>query len=77
VLEVWTDQPGVQLYSGNQLTGQLRGKSGRLYRAGDALCLETQHFPDSPNRPDFPSTALRPQETFRTSTIFRLTTDRA
>jgi aldose 1-epimerase len=76
VLEVWTDQPGVQFYSGNHLTGQLRGKAGRLYRAGDALCLETQHFPDSPNHPDFPSTVLHPQETFRTSTIFRITTDR-
>jgi aldose 1-epimerase len=76
VLEVWTDQPGVQFYSGNQLTGQLRGKSGRLYRAGDALCLETQHFPDSPNRPEFPSTRLGPQETFGTATVVRLTTDR-
>jgi aldose 1-epimerase len=77
VLEVWTDQPGVQVYSGNQLMGQLRGKAGRLYRSGDALCLETQHFPDSPNHPDFPSTVLRPGERFRTSTILRLTTDRA
>jgi aldose 1-epimerase len=77
VLETWTDQPGVQFYSGNQLTGQLRGTSGRLYRAGDALCLETQHFPDSPNHPDFPSTELRPGETFRTATVYRLTTDRA
>jgi aldose 1-epimerase len=75
VLETWTDQPGVQVYSGNQLTGQLRGKSGRLYRQGDALCLETQHWPDSPNQPDFPSTMLRPQQTFRTSTVYRLTTD--
>jgi aldose 1-epimerase len=73
MLEVWTDQPGVQLYSGNHLTGQLRGKSGRLYRQGDAFCLETQHWPDSPNRPEFPSTMLAPQETFRTSTVFRLT----
>jgi aldose 1-epimerase len=76
VLETWTDQPGVQFYSGNQLTGQLRGTSGRLYRAGDALCLETQHFPDSPNHPDFPSTELRPGETLRTATVYRLTTDR-
>ncbi|HVN11500.1 MAG TPA: aldose epimerase family protein [Kineosporiaceae bacterium] len=74
VLEVWTDQPGVQFYTGNHLTGQLRGKSGRLYRQGDAFCLETQHWPDAPNRPDFPSTVVRPQQTFRTSTIFRLTT---
>jgi aldose 1-epimerase len=74
VLEVWTDQPGVQFYSGNKLTGQLRGKSGRLYRQGDAFCLETQHWPDSPHHPEFPSTVLTAQETFRTSTVFRLTT---
>ena len=72
-LEVWTDQPGVQLYSANHLTGQLRGKSGRLYRQGDAFCLETQHWPDSPNRSEFPSTTLLPGQTFRTSTVFRLT----
>jgi len=74
VLEVFTDQPGVQVYSGNQLTGTLRGKSGRLYRQGDALCLETQHWPDSPNHPDYPSTVLAPQQTFRTSTVWRFTT---
>ena len=72
VLEVYTDQPGVQFYTGNQLLGTLRGKSGRLYRQGDALCLETQHWPDSPNKPGFPSTVLAAQETFRTSTVFRL-----
>jgi aldose 1-epimerase len=54
--------------------GTLRGKSGRLYRQGDALCLETQHWPDSPNHPDYPTTVLRPQETFRTSTVWRFTT---
>jgi len=74
VLEVWTDQPGVQFYSGNFLDGTLRGKSGRLYRQGDAFCLETQHWPDSPNHPDYPSTVLRPQQTFRTTTVYRLTT---
>jgi aldose 1-epimerase len=73
VLEVWTDQPGLQFYAGNFLDGTLRGKGGRLYRQGDAFCLETQHWPDSPNRPDFPSTVLRPGETFRTSTLWRLT----
>ena len=77
VLEVLTDQPGVQLYSGNKLTGTLRGKGGRLYRQGDALCLETQHWPDSPNHPDYPSTVLRPGDTFRTSTVFRLTASSA
>ena len=73
VLEVFTDQPGVQFYSGNQLLGTLRGKSGRLYRQGDGFCLETQHWPDSPNHSDYPTTVLRPQETFRTSTVYRFT----
>ena len=74
VLEVWTDQPGVQLYSGNFLDATLVGKSGRVYRQGDALCLETQHFPDSPNQPAFPSTVLRPGETFRSTTELRFST---
>ena len=73
VLEVRTDQPGVQFYSGNQLLGTLRGKGDRLYRQGDAFCLETQHWPDSPHHPGYPSTVLRPQQTFRTSTTYRLT----
>ncbi|MGW6152761.1 aldose epimerase family protein [Streptomyces sp. NPDC055144] len=68
-LEIATDQPGVQFYSGNFLDGTLTGPSGRTYRQGDGLCLETQHFPDSPNRPAFPSTVLRPGETYRTTTV--------
>jgi aldose 1-epimerase len=74
VLEVWTDQPGLQFYSGNFLDGTLCGKRGRLYRQGDGFCLETQHWPDSPNRASYPSTVLRPQQTFRTSTVLRFTT---
>lgn len=70
-LEVWTDQPGVQLYTGSHLDGTVVGKDGRAYRKGDAFCLETQHFPDSPNQPAFPSTVLRPGETYRTGTVFR------
>ncbi|NKQ27246.1 aldose epimerase family protein [Streptomyces galbus] len=68
-LRIATDQPGLQFYSGNFLDGTLTGTSGRTYRQGDALCLETQHFPDSPNRPSFPSTVLRPGQTYRTSTV--------
>ncbi len=71
VMEVWTDQPGVQFYTGNLLDGTVVGKGGQVYRKGDAFCLETQHFPDSPNQPAFPSTVLRPGETYRTSTVFR------
>jgi aldose 1-epimerase len=70
-LEVWTDQPGVQFYTGSLLDGSVVGKDGRAYQKGDAFCLETQHFPDSPNQPSFPSTVLRPGENFRTSTVFR------
>ncbi|WP_217165219.1 aldose epimerase family protein [Streptomyces sp. AC512_CC834] len=68
-LRIATDQPGLQFYSGNFLDGTLTGTGGALYRQGDALCLETQHFPNSPNQPSFPSTVLRPGETYRTSTV--------
>lgn len=68
-LTVRTDQPGVQLYSGNFLDGTVVGKDGFAMRQGDAFCLETEHLPDSPNRPDFPSTVLRPGERYETSTV--------
>jgi aldose 1-epimerase len=74
VLEVLTTEPGVQFYSGNFLTGALAGPSGRLYRQGDAFTLETQHFPDSPNQQQFPSTVLRPGEVFSSTTVFRFST---
>ena len=77
VLEVETSEPGVQFYSGNFLDGRLLGSGGSTYRQGDGVCLETQHFPDSPNRPDFPSTVLRPGETFSSSTIYRFSTSAA
>jgi aldose 1-epimerase len=70
VLTVHTDQPGLQFYTGNFLTGALVGPSGRAYRQGDAFALETQHFPDSPNHPEFPSTVLRPGEVYRTTTVY-------
>ena len=71
-LEVLTDQPSVQFYSGNFLDGSIAGRGGTALRQGDGLCLETQHLPDSPNRPDFPSTVLRPGEQYATRTVFRL-----
>ena len=70
VLTVSTTEPGIQFYSGNFLDGTLRGTSGRAYRQGDGLALETQHFPDSPNKPEFPSTRLDPEDTYSTSTIY-------
>lgn len=69
-LEVFTDQPGLQLYTGNKLDGRIVGRSGRTYRSGDAICLETQHFPDSPNHPQYPTTALAPGEVLRSVTRF-------
>ena len=75
VLEVLTDQPGMQFYTANFLVGNRVGKSGRFYRQGDGFCLETQHFPDSPNHPEFPSTVLRPEEVFASTTVFRFSVE--
>ena len=69
-LTVWTDQPGVQFYSGNFLNGTLVGISGKTYRQGAGYTFETQHFPNSPNQPNFPSTELKAGATFNTTTIF-------
>ncbi|MEV6378902.1 aldose epimerase family protein [Streptomyces sp. NPDC051773] len=68
-LRISTTEPGLQFYSGNFLDGTLVGPSGAIYRQGDALCLETQHFPDSPNQPSYPSTVLRPGQTYRSTTV--------
>jgi aldose 1-epimerase len=69
-LTVWTTEPGIQFYSGNFLDGTLYGTSGHAYRQGDGLALETQHYPDSPNKPQFPSTRLDPGETYDTTTVY-------
>jgi aldose 1-epimerase len=71
VLELLTDQPGLQFYSGNFLDGGVAGKGGRLYRQSDALCLEPHKWPDTPNRPDFPSARLDPGQTYRHETVYR------
>ena len=70
---VLSDQPGIQAYTGNYLDGHVVGTSGRTYRQGAGIALETQHVPDSPNHPEFPSTVLRPGETFTSTTIWRFT----
>lgn len=70
VMEVWTTEPGVQFYTGNVLDGSLRGASARPYPRHCGFALETQHFPDSPNQPAFPTTLLRPGEEFRSTTIY-------
>ncbi len=72
-LDVLTTEPAVQVYTANKLTGALSGPSGRSYRQGDAVCFETQHYPDSPNQPAFPSTVLHPGAEFSSTTIFRFT----
>lgn len=71
VVDILTTEPGIQVYTGNFLDGSIYGASGRSYRQGDGIALETQHFPDSPNRPDFPSTVLRPGQVYDTTTIFK------
>jgi aldose 1-epimerase len=70
-LTVWTDQPGVQFYSGNFLTGTLVGISNHIYRQSDGYTFETQHFPNSPNQPNFPSTVLNPGQAFNSTTIYQ------
>jgi aldose 1-epimerase len=71
-LRILTTEPGLQFYSGNFLDATLVGTGGRIYRQSDGLALETQHFPDSPNQPDFPSTELRPGEVYDSTTVFEL-----
>ncbi|TWU15695.1 aldose epimerase family protein [Planctomycetes bacterium Poly21] len=73
-LTVSTTEPGIQFYCGNFLDGRLKGKSGKTYGHRSGFCLETQHFPDSPNQPNFPSTILRPGETYQTQTVFAFST---
>jgi aldose 1-epimerase len=75
VLEASTTEPGVQVYTGNFLDGTLAGPSHRIYRQGDAFTLETQHYPDSPNQPQFPSTVLRPAQAFTSTTVYAFGTE--
>jgi aldose 1-epimerase len=76
VLTVTTTQPGVQFYSGNSLTGAFKGNAGVAYSKNTGLCLETQHYPDSPNQPAFPSTLLKPGETMHSTTVFTFSTQK-
>ncbi len=74
LMEVFTSEPGIQFYSGNFLDGSLTGKNGIVYNQHHGFCLETQHFPDSPNQADFPSTILRPGEVYTYTTIYKFST---
>jgi len=71
VMEIYTTQPGIQLYTANGLDGRLSGAAGKPYGKHHAFCLETEHFPDSPNQPDYPSTVLQPGQTFRELTVHK------
>jgi aldose 1-epimerase len=75
VMEVITTQPGMQFYSGNYLDGTLVGRNGRAYMKNSGLCLEAQHFPDSPNQPNFPSTVLRAGDKYHHTTIYRFSVE--
>ena len=71
LMEVFTQEPAIQFYSGNFLDGTITGKKGKVYQHRYGLCLETQHYPDSPNQPDFPSVVLEPGDTYETKTVYR------
>ena len=71
VLEVYTDEPGIQVYTGNFLDGTVTGKNGIVYQQRAAVCLETQHYPDSPNKPDWPTVVLEPGQTYHSNCIFK------
>ncbi len=74
IMEVWTTEPGIQFYSGNFLDGSNIGKGGKVYQHRYGFCLETQHFPDSPNQPNFPSTVLKAGQTYRSTTLYKFLT---
>jgi aldose 1-epimerase len=75
VLEVYTTQPGIQFYTGNFLDGTITGKKGHVYKQHYGFCLETQHFPDSPNHPEFPTTILKPGQTYQSRTIYKMSVE--
>ena len=74
IMEVYTTEPAIQFYAGNFLDGTITGKEGKVYKHRYAFCLETQHYPDSPNKPEFPSTILNPGDKYETTTIYKFST---
>lgn len=75
VLEVWSDEPGLQFYTGNFLDGTITGKAGKTYNLHGAFCMEPQHFPDSPNKPNFPTTELKPGQKFHNTIIYKFSAE--
>ncbi|MGA2280881.1 MAG: aldose epimerase family protein [Verrucomicrobiota bacterium] len=74
VMEVWSTEPGLQFYAGNSLDGTITGKDGKVYQQRSGFCLEPQHYPDSPNKPMFPTTELKPGETYQNTILYRFST---
>jgi aldose 1-epimerase len=70
-MQVWTTEPGMQFYTGNFLDGTLTGKSGKIYQRRFGFCFETQHYPDSPNHPAFPTTTLKQGATYKSTTVYK------
>ena len=75
VMEVWSDEPGLQFYSGNFLDGSLTGKDGKVYQRRTGFCMEPQHFPDSPNKPNFPSVELKPGQTYHNTIVYKFSVE--
>ena len=74
VMEVWSTEPGLQFYAGNSLDGTITGKDGKVYQQRTGFCMEPQHYPDSPNKPMFPTTELKPGETYQNTILYRFST---
>ena len=74
VMEVWSDEPGLQFYAGNFLDGTITGKGGKVYQRRTGFCMEPQHYPDSPNHANFPSTELKPGQVYSNTIIYKFST---
>ncbi len=75
IMEVWSDEPGLQFYAGNFLDGTIKGKGGKVYNIHDAFCMEPQHYPDSPNKPNFPTTVLKPGEKYHNTIVYKFSAE--
>ena len=75
VMEVWSDEPGLQFYAGNFLDGTLHGKGGAVYQKRSGFCMEPQHYPDSPNKPNFPSVELKPGQTYHNTIVYKFSVE--
>jgi len=74
-MEVWSDEPGLQFYAGNFLDGTITGKGGQVYKIHDAFAMEPQHYPDSPNKPNFPTTELKPGEKYHNTIVYKFSVE--